>query len=185
MKRAGPGKGSWFASGGGAGEVVVYFGPIDHIPKSGDVIGPAVLVIEVVGMFPDIETEDGNAGTSGDGIAHLGIILIGGGANGDRAIRFDDQPCPAGAKSAGGGGGKLFFEFVEAAEGGLDLIGEGTGRLAAALGGEDGPEEAVVGMAPAIIAHGGADGIGKIRDFGDQVVYTFRCIDIGGSDGIV
>src|SRR6266702_648597 len=32
--------------------------PVDHVPPGLDVIGPAVLVIEIVSVFPNIETED-------------------------------------------------------------------------------------------------------------------------------
>src|SRR5437899_259180 len=32
--------------------------PIDYVPPSLDVIGPAVLVIEIVSVLPNIETED-------------------------------------------------------------------------------------------------------------------------------
>ena len=30
--------------------------PVDHIPKSGNVIWASILVVEVVGMFPHIQT---------------------------------------------------------------------------------------------------------------------------------
>lgn len=40
-------------------ELLVDEGPIDNIPPSFDVVRAAVLEFEVVGVFPDIEAEEG------------------------------------------------------------------------------------------------------------------------------
>src|SRR5690606_17842768 len=32
--------------------------PVDHVVERGDVVGAAVLVLEVIGVFPDVEAED-------------------------------------------------------------------------------------------------------------------------------
>ena len=34
-------------------------GPIGHIPPSGNVVGAAVLILQVIGVFPDIQSENG------------------------------------------------------------------------------------------------------------------------------
>lgn len=31
-----------------------HFFPVDHVPESLDVLGPAVLVFQIIGVFPDI-----------------------------------------------------------------------------------------------------------------------------------
>ncbi len=58
--------------------LVIGFGgvPIDHIPPGRDVIGPAILVVEIVRVFPDIETDDGFAFDARDGLAHERAILV-------------------------------------------------------------------------------------------------------------
>ena len=35
--------------------------PIDDVPKCRDIVGPSVLVVQVIGMFPDVETEKGSS----------------------------------------------------------------------------------------------------------------------------
>ena len=35
------------------------FVPVDDIPERTDVVGASILVIQVIGMFPDIETKNG------------------------------------------------------------------------------------------------------------------------------
>jgi hypothetical protein len=34
-------------------------GPVDHVPPRADVIGTAVLILQVVGVLPNVETDDG------------------------------------------------------------------------------------------------------------------------------
>lgn len=42
--------------------VLTHHRPVDHVPESADVFRTAVLVLEVVGVFPHVEAEDGNHG---------------------------------------------------------------------------------------------------------------------------
>ena len=37
----------------------LYFVPVDDLPKGGKVCGTAVLVVEVIGMFPHVESKQG------------------------------------------------------------------------------------------------------------------------------
>src|SRR5699024_11948929 len=53
--------------------------PFDQIPESCYVIGTAVLVFEVISMFPNINSQNGRAGTFG--YIHQRVILVGRGAN--------------------------------------------------------------------------------------------------------
>src|SRR5215210_3989633 len=39
-------------------EVPRDLGPVDHVPPRLDVVGPAVLVFEVVGVLPDVDPEE-------------------------------------------------------------------------------------------------------------------------------
>lgn len=39
--------------------------PVDHVPEGADVLGPAVLVLEVVGVLPHVQAEDGDHGRAG------------------------------------------------------------------------------------------------------------------------
>ena len=67
------------------------------------------------------------------------------------------QPLP---KRPDARGFKLFLEGVEAAEGGLDVVGEFAGRRAAGFGRHELPEHGVIPMAAAVVAHRAADVVG-------------------------
>src|SRR4051812_4638078 len=88
--------------------------PIHHIPPGLDVIGPAILVIEIIGVFPDIDAEQ-------RGIAlHQRAILVWCRSHFELSALVLDQPGPAAAETTGAGRGEFFLETVEASEGRLD-----------------------------------------------------------------
>src|SRR5580692_8838243 len=93
--------------------VISSLRPVNGIPPGFDVIRPAILVLQVIGVLPDIEAEHGLAAVED------GIVLIGAGFNDQLAVA-NQQPGPAGAKAGGGGLTKLGFEVREAAKGTLD-----------------------------------------------------------------
>ena len=90
--------------------------PVDDILEGFEVIGSAILVFEVIGVLPDIETEDG------DSAGGVGAILIGEGFDGEFLV-FINQPSPATSEDFEGGGGIVFLKFGEASEGGVDGFG--------------------------------------------------------------
>jgi len=51
------------------GVVLGHLVPVDHIPPRLEVVGALVLVLEVVGVFPDVAAEDGFSFGAGDGLA--------------------------------------------------------------------------------------------------------------------
>jgi hypothetical protein len=118
--------------------------PVDNIPHSREVLGLAVLVLQVVRVLPGINTED-RAELADNG------VLVGVGLDADVAgLHVLHEPGPAGALDAGERGVELALQLVERAVGLCDLGGEGAGwGLAAALGlgGEVLPEEGVVCVA--------------------------------------
>ena len=81
--------------------------------------GAAVLVVEVVGVFPDVEGEEG-AEAVGDGVVGAGVLADGQGAGG-----IGLEPDPAGAEEADALGDELFLEGFEGAPLGFDLGDQG------------------------------------------------------------
>ena len=63
-----------------------------------------------------------------------------------------------------------FFERGEATQLGRDRLRQGAGRLAAAAGLHDLPEQRVVGVAAAVVAHRRPDGFGHGVEVGDQLL---------------
>lgn len=74
-------------------------------------------------MFPDIDAKDGFAFASGDGLAHEGVVLVGGGAN-LKLSTIGNKPGPTAAEPAQASGFKFFLEGIETAEGRVDGIAE-------------------------------------------------------------
>src|SRR5690606_11754307 len=114
----------------------------------------AVLVVEVVGMLPYVETQDGRTAQGAD--IHQRVVLVGRIDHGEMPGGIDHQPGPArpelGRRSAAEG----LLEFRKAAEAGLDIVGQFAGRLAAAVGRHDLPEQVVVVVPAAVVPYRGA-----------------------------
>ena len=71
--------------------------------------GAAVLVVEVVGVFPDVEGEDGFEAV-GDGVVGVGVL-----GDGQFAVGVGLEPNPTGAEQAYAFGFEIGFEGVEGA----------------------------------------------------------------------
>src|SRR5688572_13916694 len=97
--------------------------PVDDIPPRRDVVGTLVLILQVVGVLPDVETEERLLAF------HQRAVLVSGALDHEFAARID-QPRPAAAKASDAGLRELLLEGVEAAEGGLDRVTDRTGRRA-------------------------------------------------------
>src|ERR1039458_10333181 len=90
-------------------EALFDFRPVDHIPPSRNIVGPAVLIVQVVGVLPPVQAHHRELAF------HHRAILVGGGKDIQLAVGFH-QPSPAGAEARGRCLGKLLLESVEAAE---------------------------------------------------------------------
>ena len=69
--------------------------PIDNLPQCLQVGWASVLVVEIVGVLPDVESEDG-AEPMGDGVVGAGVRV-----DGQSAGRICMEPDPAGAEKGG------------------------------------------------------------------------------------
>ena len=66
----------------------------DDLEEGLDVVRPAVLVVEIVGMLPDIDSENRDAVS-----IHKRIVLIGRRADAEAALT-NSQPCPTTAEAS-------------------------------------------------------------------------------------
>src|SRR5690348_12202251 len=123
--------------------------PVDDAPPGVHVVVAAVLVLQVVGVLPDVDAQQWPAAL------RQGRILVGR-AGDDQLAVGGDQPRPAAAEPLHGVVLELGLERVEAAEVALDGVAERAGRLVAGVRAHDLPEERVVVVAAAVVAHGGA-----------------------------
>src|SRR5690348_16202625 len=115
-------------------EALLHLGPVDHVPPGLHVVGPAVLVLEVVRVLPDIQAED-----RGRLPVHDRVVLVRR-ADDRELAAVVDQPGPAGTEAGAAGRVELLLELLEVAEGLVDRLGELAARCAAALGRHDLPE---------------------------------------------
>src|ERR1700741_344073 len=83
--------------------------PIHHAPECFDILRTAVLMLQVVGMFPNIDAEQRHL------MLRYRAVLVR--ARGDfELFPIQDQPTPAAAENFRGGFRELLFEFVVAGE---------------------------------------------------------------------
>jgi hypothetical protein len=84
--------------------------PVDDVPDGAEVLGLAVLVLQVVGVLPGVDAQQGLE------VARDGV-LVRAGDEAERARRLVlDEPGPAGALDAGEGRVGLLLEVLERAE---------------------------------------------------------------------
>ena len=69
--------------------------PVHNPPQSLQVGGPAVLVVQIVGVFPDVEGEEGDLGL-GDRVVGVGFPV-----DDEAAVPFGGEPYPAATEEAG------------------------------------------------------------------------------------
>jgi hypothetical protein len=124
-------------------------GPVHHVPPGLDVIRLDVAVLQVEGVFPHVEQDDGGLACGEVGLLVVELV--------DQQAATQLVPAedgPAGALDGGGGGGEVGLEGVEGAEVLVDRGGEVAGGLVAAVGGEVLPEGGVVDVAAEVEGEG-------------------------------
>src|SRR5205814_17800 len=84
--------------------------PIDHVPPRVEVVGALVLILEIVGMFPDVDTQDRLL------VLHGGSVLVRCAGDGQLAVVID-QPGPTAAEAANTRSLELGLEGGKVAEG--------------------------------------------------------------------
>ena len=78
--------------------------PVDDAEPFIDVINAAVLILQVVSMFPDVQAEQRSLPF------FQRVILVGSGKN-FKLVAVSDEPCPAASETACGSSSKLFLVF--------------------------------------------------------------------------
>ena len=53
------------------------FVPIDDVKERSNVVGPAVLIVQIVGVLPHVQAEDRRAGTIDNATTHQWVVLVG------------------------------------------------------------------------------------------------------------
>src|SRR5690554_1285811 len=106
-------------------------GPVDDLEERGDVVRAAVLVLQVVGVLPHVQAQDG--GVARADVLHQRVVLVGTVLHCQLAVAVHGQPGPAAAETPLGGGGELLLERVEPPQVAVDAAADLAVRLAAAV----------------------------------------------------
>src|SRR5260370_2767583 len=146
-------------------EALFRFLPVHYVPPGRDVFRPAVLIFQIIGVLPNIQTDHWKLAF------HDGGILIGGGKDIELAAIFH-EPSPAGSEPRGCCRPELFFEGGKTAERAVDGRRQVPGWLSASLGTDDGPEHGVIDVSAAVIADRSPDGFGN-----DAAVVSEQLLD--------
>ena len=84
--------------------------PVYDIPPRFDVIGPAVLIIQVIGVFPNVEAEKWCISV------HERTVLVRGGYDLKFSTFVFNQPRPTAAEATYPSGSELFLKCIETSE---------------------------------------------------------------------
>ena len=91
------------------------------MPEGGEVVGAAVLIVEIVGVLPDVEGEEGLE------VVKEGVVGVGFLGDDEFAVGADAEPDPAGAEEGGATVLELMLERFERAEVADYQVGYGAG----------------------------------------------------------
>src|SRR5215472_2147828 len=138
--------------------------PVHGVPPGRHVVRALVLVLEVVGVLPDVDAQDRDAAAA-DRVVLVGEAL-------DRQLAAGEVgPAPAAAELADRRLAQRVLEAGEVAERVVDRVRDRAGRVVARVRGHDLPEDRVVQVAAAVVAHDGADVLGHRVQVAQQLLH--------------
>lgn len=139
-------------------------------------------------MLPDVQAQ--NRRVAAANAQHQRVVLVGAAFHMQLAAAVHAEPGPAAAKAADGSLGEFGLEVLEAAKVLVNGCCKSVLRKTSAAGRHDLPEQAVIGMAAAVVAHGLPQRLRQRFDLGEQIVQrplrvlaAFECrievVDVG------
>lgn len=167
--------------GGSVSESLGNSIPVDDLPDGAKVFGLAVLILEVVGVLPGINSQK-RLQVSSD------RVLVGAGDNAEGAGGLVlDEPSPPGALDTGESSVGLLLEGIKGAKIVVDSSEElalGLTTTALAVGGEVLPEQAVVDVTTAVEVDkrslsGSSLGIALVIGLGEGLDGGVEAVDVG------
>src|SRR6266581_4472849 len=96
--------------------------PVDRVEPRRHVVRALVLVLQVVGVLPHVDAEDGRQAV------HVGAVLVGVALERELAARVGGKPSPAAPELADRGLGELLLERVVRTERAVDRVADAARR---------------------------------------------------------
>src|SRR5260370_23588185 len=147
----------------GGGEVLLRLITVHYVPSGLQIVGTPILIEQVVGMFPDIDSDDRFWAF------HNRAILVSGGS--DLEVPFiNHQPRPTAAESAGAGGLELFLERIKATESRINGVSQVPFRSTARVWADNFPKEGMVRVPARIVPNHGANRLGNLIEIGTKLI---------------
>src|ERR1700721_2510502 len=146
-----------------SGIAFVDFVPVDDVPPGGEIFRASVVVFELIGVLPDVIAEDRQQAWG------KRVVLVRSAKDLHFAGGFARHANASAAELFYSGIVELGLKILEVAEGFGDHFGDRAVRVASTFGLHDLPEHAVVDVASAVVADGGADVFGNRGGAGDQI----------------
>jgi len=115
--------------------------PVGNVEYRLDVVGPHVFVLQIVSVFPDVDTEERHEA----GRSLKRVLVRAGGELKPLVLGVVAEPAPAGALNADGDLGEAFLQLFQTAEVLLDLLEKGGVRIAS-IGRQVLPEDRMIEM---------------------------------------
>ena len=119
-------------------------------------------------MFPHVHGEQCFAFATSHSFAHERIVLVGS-RNDFEFAAVGNEPRPAAAEATNARRLKLRLEIIEAAERGFDVVSELAGGSAARVRGHELPEERMIPMTAAVVAHRTANRVGHGSEIAEDL----------------
>ena len=127
------------------GKPACHLSPVNEVPERGDVVWATILVVQVVGVFPDVESQQWGP------TFHQGAILIRGAFNNQLSLVIG-EPRPTTPKSSGRRRTDFFFQCRKASKGAVDRSGQFASRFGTGMRSQNRPEQGMVCMATRVVA---------------------------------
>src|SRR6202034_3902055 len=97
-------------------EALVDLRPVHHVPPCGQIFRPAVLILQVISVLPNIVAQNGEVS-----LRQRAVLVR---TRNDLQLSIPDQPAPPGAELFRGGFVELLLEILKAAKVFLDLLAD-------------------------------------------------------------
>ena len=122
--------------------------PVDHMNDRRQIIRTAILILEVIGMLPNVDSEQRPP------FGHQRAVLIRCCIEDQFFVRVHREPSPAAAENSKRRGSKLLFELLLTSERPIQRLCQFTARLSALRSRSQRlPEQRVIGMTATLISH--------------------------------
>ena len=147
---------------------LIHIVPVDDTEEVFHKIRSAVLVLQIVGMFPYVQCQQRF-------LPFCERIILVGGRENFQMVSVKHQPCPAASELGNRSRCKFLFEIFKGTKVSFNLFSHRAVEGSASLRCHHFPEKGVVEITAAIVSHSAADVFGKKIQVADEITDRLIC----------